>query len=104
MAAPLAASASFTTSLRSFDVVAERQRAAHPHALALGGRDLVADALARDLALELGEGQQHVEVSRPIEVVVLNACVTETNETPWLSSISTILAKSASDRVSRSTL
>jgi len=39
-------------------VVTERQIAAHPHALGLGGGDLVADALAGDLALELGEGQQ----------------------------------------------
>ena len=37
------------------DVIAERHVAAHPHALFLRGRDLVADALAGDLALELGE-------------------------------------------------
>ena len=43
-------------------------------------------------------------VSRPIEVVVLNCWVTETKETPRASKISTILAKSASERVSRSTL
>ena len=43
-------------------------------------------------------------VSRPIEVVVLNCCVTETNDTPCASKTSTILAKSASERVSRSTL
>ena len=43
------------------DVVAERGLAAHPHALLFGRRDLVADPLARDLALELGEGEQHVE-------------------------------------------
>jgi hypothetical protein len=43
------------------DVVAQRRHAAHPHALALAGRDLVADALAGDLALELGEGQQDVQ-------------------------------------------
>jgi hypothetical protein len=43
-------------------------------------------------------------VSRPIEVVVLNCWVTETNETPWASNSSTSLAKSASERVSRSTL
>ena len=46
-------------------LVAERYEAAHPHALALGGGDLVADALSRDLALELGEGQQHVERQSP---------------------------------------
>ena len=43
------------------DVVAERDVAAHPHALGLRRRDLVADALAGDLALELGEREQHVE-------------------------------------------
>jgi hypothetical protein len=37
-------------------------------------------------------------------LVVLNAWVTETNDTPCASKTSTILAKSASDRVSRSTL
>ena len=37
-------------------------------------------------------------------VVVLKLWVTETNETPWASNSSTSLAKSASERVSRSTL
>src|SRR5205085_8579952 len=36
-------------------------------------------------------------VKRPIEVVVLNCCVTETKEAPLASKISTILAKSASE-------
>jgi hypothetical protein len=45
-----------------------------------------------------------LRVNRPIEVVVLNCCVTETNEAPLASRISTILAKSASERVSRSIL
>jgi len=43
-------------------------------------------------------------VSLPIEVVVLNCWVTATNDTPRASNISTILAKSVSERVSRSTL
>ena len=43
-------------------------------------------------------------VNRPIEVVVLNYWVTDTNDTPWQSNNSTSLAKSASERVSRSTL
>jgi len=47
------------------DVVAERHVAAHPHALLLRRRDLVADALAGDLALELGEGEEHVERQTP---------------------------------------
>jgi hypothetical protein len=37
-------------------------------------------------------------------VVVLNDWVTETRETPWASNVSTSLAKSASERVSRSTM
>src|SRR5262249_45450468 len=42
-------------------VVSERWHATHPHALLLGGSDLVAHPLADHLALELGKGQQHVE-------------------------------------------
>lgn len=42
--------------------------------------------------------------AEPIEFVVLNCCVTDTKEAPAASSTSTILAKSASDRVNRSTL
>ncbi len=45
-----------------------------------------------------------LSVSRPIDVVVLNCCVTETKETCFRSNTSTILAKSCSDRVRRSTL
>ncbi len=47
------------------DRVAERRDAAHPHALLLAGRDLVADALARHLALELREGEEDVEGETP---------------------------------------
>jgi hypothetical protein len=36
--------------------------------------------------------------SRPIEVAVLNCCVTETKETPRRSNVSIILAKSNSER------
>ncbi len=42
-------------------LVAEGRPAAHPHALLLGSGDLVADAFAGDLSLELGEGEQDVE-------------------------------------------
>ena len=45
-----------------------------------------------------------LRVSRPIDVVVLNCWVTATNDTPQASNSSTIRAKSASDRVSLSTL
>ena len=46
-------------------VVAQRRHAADPKALALGGGDLVPDALGGDLALELGKRQQHVEGQPP---------------------------------------
>src|ERR1700740_1444264 len=39
-----------------------------------------------------------LRVKRPIEVVVLNCCVTDTKEAPLVSRTSTILAKSASER------
>ena len=42
-------------------MVAERHDAADPQPLPLGGTDLVADPLGRDLALELRERQQHVQ-------------------------------------------
>src|SRR5712672_2463597 len=42
-------------------VIAERRLATHPHALLLGCRDLVTDALAGDLALELSERQENIE-------------------------------------------
>jgi hypothetical protein len=47
--------------LAVLDVIAERRQAPHPHALLLRGRDLVADALAGHLALELREREQHIE-------------------------------------------
>lgn len=43
------------------DVMAERRIAAHPPALALGGRDLVPDPFGGDLPLELGEGEHDME-------------------------------------------
>src|SRR3984893_16291836 len=42
-------------------VIAQRDIAAHPHALLLRGGDLVADAFAGGLPLELGKGQQNIE-------------------------------------------
>ena len=44
-----------------FDPIAERHHAADPDPLLLRGGDLVANALASDLALKLGEGEQHVQ-------------------------------------------
>src|SRR6267142_668484 len=41
--------------------IPERHHPAHPHPFLLRGSELVADALADDLALELREGQQNVE-------------------------------------------
>jgi hypothetical protein len=45
-----------------------------------------------------------LSVSRPIEVVVQNDCVTETNVTLFRSNTSTSFAKSVSERDSRSIL
>jgi hypothetical protein len=42
-----------------------------------------------------------LSVNRPMEVVVLNCCVTETNDALWASKMSTILAKSESEAVFR---
>src|ERR1700736_1488473 len=51
--------------LSILDVIAERYGTAHPHALASRGRELVADALARHLTLELGEREQDIEGESP---------------------------------------
>jgi hypothetical protein len=47
------------------DVVAERRPAAHPHAAGARGGELVANALADHLALELSEGEQDVQRQPP---------------------------------------
>ena len=46
-------------------LVAQRRGSPHPHALGLGGGNLVPDPLGGDLALELGEGEQHVQGQSP---------------------------------------
>src|SRR4030081_1222490 len=46
-------------------LITERLHPTHPHPLLLRGSDLVADALADDLALELREGQQNIEGQAP---------------------------------------
>ena len=43
------------------DVIPKRHWPAHPHALALGRSNLVANPLNGDFALKLREGQEHVE-------------------------------------------
>src|SRR5262249_4487208 len=45
--------------------IAERDRAADPNSLALGGSDLVAHPFPDQLAFELGKGQQHIERKPP---------------------------------------
>jgi hypothetical protein len=45
-----------------------------------------------------------LSVRRPIELVVLNDWVMETNVTPWRSKVSTSLRKSSIERESRSIL
>ncbi len=47
--------------LAVFHVITQWRHAAHPHALFLGGGDLVADAFAGDFPLELGEGQKDIQ-------------------------------------------
>jgi hypothetical protein len=46
-------------------IVPERDIAAHPHPLHAGGADLVADALGRDLPLELREAEQDIQRQPP---------------------------------------
>src|ERR1700747_324730 len=43
------------------DPIAEGNHASHPDALPLRGGDLVPDPLASDLALKLGEGEEHIQ-------------------------------------------
>src|SRR6201993_70894 len=45
--------------------IPERRRATHPHPLPFRGGDLVADALADDLALELRKRQKYIERQAP---------------------------------------
>src|SRR5262249_30527123 len=42
-------------------IVSQGHTPAHPHALLLRGKNLVADAFSRHLPLKLSEGQKHVE-------------------------------------------
>jgi hypothetical protein len=85
-------------------VVAERHVATHPHAPFARRRHLVADAFANHLALELREREQDVKRERPMLVVVLKECVTETKVTWLASNTSTSLVKSSSERLRRSIL
>jgi tetratricopeptide (TPR) repeat protein len=51
--------------LAVLDPIPERWHPAHPHPLLFRGGNLVADALADDLALELRKGQQNIEGQAP---------------------------------------
>jgi hypothetical protein len=62
------------------------------------GGDFVANALVISRSNCAKDGRTF-KVERPIEVVVLNCCVTKTKEAPLGSRIPTILAKSANERV-----
>ena len=46
-------------------LIPKRNVAPHPEPLAFGGCDLVTDPFRRDLALEPGEAQEHVECQTP---------------------------------------
>jgi hypothetical protein len=50
------------------------------------------------LELEWANDSNTFRVSLPMEVVVLNCWVTDTNDTPWPSNSSTSFAKSAKER------
>ena len=86
------------------DVVAERRDAAHPHPLPARGGELVADALADHLALELGEREQDVQRQPAHRRRRVERLSQRTNETLCRSKTSTMRAKSPSERDSRSTL
>ena len=80
------------------DVVAQDRSATRPFAFLAGGGDLVPGALADDLAFKLGEGEQDVERQPcPWNVVVLNCCVTLTNEIPCWSNTSIMLGEVEED-------
>src|SRR5580692_9133147 len=104
MARTVSASSGTPYELLADAAVAERHRAADPDALALGGRDLVAHPFADHLPFELGEGEQHVEGQPAHAARRVERLRHDTKDTPCRSNNSTSLAKSASDRVSRSTL
>src|SRR5215218_714037 len=83
--------------------IAEGHDAAHPDALLLRSRDLVADALARDLALELSKGEQHVQGQPPHAGRGVEGLGHRDERDPCSSKSSTSLANSVSERVRRST-
>src|SRR5215472_7478246 len=86
------------------DVISERRHAAHPQPLAPGGGDLVPDSFSRDFALELREREQNVQ-REPTHGGGCIELLSNSNKGDALRiEYLTILAKSESERVSRSTL
>src|SRR4029077_14573708 len=85
-------------------LIAEGEGAAHPKSFALGGSNLVPDALGSHLPLKLGKGQEHVEGQTTHRGRRIELLGDRDKDTPWASNNSTSLAKSASDLVNRSTL
>src|SRR5271155_3680021 len=86
------------------DPVAQRNHAAHPYPLFFEAAILSRIRSPVTSRSNWAKDNRTLRVRRPIELVVLNCCVTETNDTCCVSKSSTSRAKSASDRVSRSTL
>src|SRR5215467_835277 len=84
--------------------IPERRHPAHPHPFLFDAAILSRMRSPMTSRSNCAKDSRTLRVKRPIEVVVLNCCVTETNDVPLASRISTILAKSASERVSRSIL
>lgn len=68
------------------------------------GRDHLAEPFAGKPRSNWANDNKTLSASRPIDVVVLSACVMLTNETPGFSHASTIPAKSRSNRDRRSTV
>src|SRR5262249_27269987 len=85
-------------------VIAQGYQTAHPHPLRFEAAILSRMRSPVTSRSNWAKDSSTLRVSRPIELVVLNCCVTETNDTPSLSKISTSRAKSASAGVSRSPL
>jgi hypothetical protein len=84
--------------------VSERGYAADPKPLALGGGDLVPNALGGDLTLELGKRQQHIEGQSAHRGCRIELLGDRYERHAMLVEQLHELAKSANDRVSRSTL
>ena len=104
MACTVSLSVWFTTSLRSIASYPIGIRPPSHMPLALEAATLSRTLSEITSLSNCANESRTFRVSRPMLVVVLKACVIETKEAPAASRASTILAKSESERVNRSTL